>query len=168
MARASRWQIGLLFGLVCGLGAGLTLLGAGWTDALTAALATGLGGAVLGATLVHGQIRRQTESVGVLPPRVRRSAGRASLWGPVPEDPETRASALALARHSLAERERSRVLGVVSALVIAAMLVNLALRASPWWWVAVAAHVGLFAYAFLVLPRRLRRRIELLQEPAGG
>jgi ABC-type dipeptide/oligopeptide/nickel transport system permease subunit len=43
------------------------------------------------------------------------------------------------------------------------MVVNLAIRASPWWWIGVAAVVALTVHGFFFLPRRLRRRMELLR-----
>jgi hypothetical protein len=166
LARASRWQVGVFVGLLAGLGAAVLVglvAGGGWRGALTGAVGAGFGGAILGATLLHGQVQRQVEAVGVLSTPVRRAAGRASLWGPAPEDPETREAAAKLAEHALAERQRHRALGVVSSPVVTGMLVNLAVRASPWWWIAVAANVALLVHGWFLLPRRLRRRIELLR-----
>ena len=166
LARASRWQLGVIMGLSCGLIAGLlvgVVFGDGWSGALPAGIGTAVGGLILGTTIVHGQLQRQAEAVGVLSGPVRRSAGRASLWGPVPEDPATRAAAYALTQHALAEQRRGRVFGVVNTLVVVAVLVVLAIQASPWWWIAVALGVGLPVFGGFVLPRRLRRRAELLR-----
>src|SRR5688572_6357374 len=99
------------------------------------AVGAGVGGAIVGSSVMYGQIRRQVEAVGVLSGSRRRAVGRASLWGPVPEGPETRAVAAKLAEHALVERQRRRGFGVVSALVVLAMVVNLAIRPSPWWWI---------------------------------
>ena len=153
-------------GLACGIGAaaGVALTGdPGRGGALAVGLGTGVGGALVGAFLVYGSVRRQADAVGVLSTPVRRAAGRASLWGPVPEDPETRAAAYALTQHALEERRRRPVIGVVSALILLAMTVNLAVQASPRWWIAVAIMIGLLVYAWFVLPRRLRRRADLLR-----
>lgn len=166
MARASRWQLALLMGLCSGAGtaAGVALAGdPGWSVMLPVAAAA-VGGGLIGATVLHPKVRRQTEAVGVLPTPVRRAAGRASLGGAVPRDADTRAAALALAQHALAERRRGRVVGVVGSLVMVAFLVNAAIQASPWWWIGVALAAGGLGYGWLVLPRRLRRRIELLRE----
>ncbi|MGY1720184.1 hypothetical protein ACI8AG_14175 [Blastococcus sp. SYSU DS0552] len=170
LTRASRTQLGLIMGLFCGAGAafGVAVLGGqGWSAAVPGAVGAAIGGGLVGATLMHGQLRRQAEAVGVLGGRARRAAGRASLRGPVPEDPETRAAAYALVEHALAERRRNRVPSVVGAVVLLAMTVYLAVQASPWWWVGVAVLAGLLAYGWFVLPRRLRRRAELLDPDAG-
>ena len=171
IARASRGQLALVMGLCCGIGAGLGVAvvgGEGWAGALPAAIGTGLGGGLVGGTLLHRQAGRRTEALGQLPVPARRAAERASLRGPVPEHPETRAAASALARTALAEHRRRRVLGVVSALFILAMLVNLAVQASPWWWIGVAATGGLLVHGWFVFPRQLRRRVELLQPSSSG
>ncbi|WP_324274874.1 hypothetical protein [Blastococcus brunescens] len=166
LTRAPRWQLGLVMGLCCGLGTGFgiaVIAGDGWADAVPGLVGAGVGGFIVGATLLHGQIRRRTEAVAGLPAADRRAAERAFLRGPVPEDPETRAAAYALTQNALAEQRRRRVVGVVGSLVIVAMLVNLAVQASPWWWVGVAATLGLLVYGWFVLPRRLRRRADLLR-----
>ena len=166
MARASRWQWALVMGLCCGGGAGVgTALAAdpGWSGLLPVGAAA-VGGGLVGATVVHGKVRRQTEAVGVLPTPVRRAAGRASLWGAVPRDARTRAAALALAQHTLAEQRRGRVVGVAGSLVFVAFLVNAAIQASPEWWIGVVLAIGGLGYGWLVLPGRLCRRIELLRE----
>ena len=43
------------------------------------------------------------------------------------------------------------------------VLVNLAVQASPWWWVGVAVSVGLLAHGWFLAPARLRRRAEVLR-----
>jgi hypothetical protein len=171
MARASRGQLGLVMGLLAGtggaVGAGLGA-GEGWSGALSAGIGTGVGCAILGATLVHGLIRRRTEAVGELPAPVRRAAGRASLRGPVPEDPVTRTAALALAENAQAEQGRRAAFALVGSLIVVAMLVNLAVQRSPWWWVGVLLAVAGIAFGHLVLPRQLRRRIDLLSGASEG
>ncbi|NEK85864.1 hypothetical protein GCU60_08825 [Blastococcus saxobsidens] len=171
LAGASRAQLALVMGLFCGIGGALgvvVIAGEGWAGALPAAIGAGLGGGLIGATLLHGQLRRRAEALGPLPAATRRAAERASLRGPVPEDPGTRAAAHALARTALAEHRRRRVVGIVSALFVLAMLVFLAVQASPWWWAGVAAAIGLLVHGWVVLPRRLERRAELLQPSSGG
>lgn len=161
----------MIMGLCCGIGGavGLAVIaGEGWAGALPGAIGAGLGGALIGGTLLHAQLRRRAEALGPLPAADRRAAERASVRGPVPEDPGTRAAARALARTALAEQRRRRVLGLVSALFILASQVFLAVQASPWWWVGVAATTGLVVYGSFLLPRRLERRVELLGPPSGG
>lgn len=166
LARATRWQLGVSFGLLCGLGTGVLVASLGrdgWAGFLPAALGAGIAGGLFGATVLRGQVRRQVDAVGVLPAPARRAAGRASLGGAVPDDPDARAAAYALARHALGEQRRHRVLGVLGSLVIVGLLVRLALGSSPWWWVGVAVVCAGTAYGQLVLPRRLRRRADLLR-----
>ncbi|WP_158544834.1 hypothetical protein [Blastococcus sp. TF02-09] len=55
------------------------------------------------------------------------------------------------------------MLGLLGSLVFLGLLVRLALESSPWWWVGVAVVLAGLAYGRLVLPRRLRRRAELLR-----
>jgi hypothetical protein len=166
LARASRGQLALFVGLLSALSAGVVvglIFQRGWSGAGMVAVSAGIGGAILGSSMVYGLIRREVEAVGVLSGSRRRAVARASLWGAVPEDPETRAVAAKLAEHALAERQRRRGLGVVSSLVVLAMVVNLAVRASPWWWIGVAGVVALTVHGLFFLPRRLRRRMELLR-----
>lgn len=168
MARASRGQHALVMGLAMGAGAaiGVAARGLGLAAVLATAIVSAAGGAVIGGTLLHGKIRRETAAVGVLRGPVRRSAGRAALWGRVPENPETRAAAHSLAEHVLSEHRRTRVVGVVSGLFATLLLVVAAVLASPWWWIGAAVVAGLVAYGQFVLPARLRRRVELLRTPA--
>lgn len=166
LARATRWQLGVSFGLLCGLGTGVLVASMGhdgWAGFLPAALGAGIAGGLFGATVLRAQVRRQVEAVGVLPARARRAAGRASMGGAVPDDPDTRAAAYALARHALEEQGRHRLLGVLGSLVIVGMLVRLALAGSPWWWVGVVVVGAGFVYGRFVLPKRLRRRAALLR-----
>jgi hypothetical protein len=166
MARASRWQLGVAFGLLCGLLTGLlwaTLGGAGWTGFLSGAIGTGIAGGPVGATLLRAQVRGRTEAIGVHPPAVRRAAGRAALGGAVPDDPDTRAAAYAMTQQGLEDQQRHRLLGLLGSLVFLGLIVRLALTSSPWWWVGVAVVLAGLAYGQLVLPRRLRRRAELLR-----
>lgn len=171
LARASRWQLGLLMGLSCGSGTAVVLGvlgGEGWTQALAGAIGAAVGGAGIGATLLHGQARRRADAVAGLPAPARRTASRAAFRGPVPEDPEARGAAYALTQQALAEHRRRRVVGVLGAVVILAMLVNLAVQGSAWWWLVVAGTLGLLVHGWFVLPGRLRSRAELLNPGAGG
>ncbi|WP_170182277.1 hypothetical protein [Blastococcus colisei] len=52
----------------------------------------------------------------------------------------------------------------MSALFVLGVLVNLAVQASPWWWLGVAVDAGLLAHGWFVHPRRLRRRADLLRQ----
>ncbi len=166
LERATRWQLGVSFGLLCGLGTGVLVASLGrdgWAGFLPAALGAGIAGGLFGATVLRAQVRRQVEAVGVLPAAARRAAGRASLGGAVPDDPDARAAAYALTQQALEEQGRHRLVGVLGSLVVLGLLVRLALWGSPWWWVGVAVVGPGVVYGRLLLPRRLRRRAELLR-----
>jgi hypothetical protein len=111
---------------------------------------------------LHRQNRRTREAIGDVSEVVRRSAGRAALWGPVPEDPEVRRTALRFAEHGLAQASRRPLLAWIAAAVFVVSSAYLAFSQSPWWWVATAFWVAMLLLTFFLRPR-LRRRIELLQ-----
>ena len=166
--QASWWQLALATGLPPALAMVLVMRlqdTATWGEALLGGLLGALiVGPVLG-TLVGRQIAREREAHGDRPESVRGAAGRAALWGPVPEDPVERQVALRLAKRALVERQRPRIVRFVGPVIVVAMLMNLAIEASPWWWVGVALVLGLLVFGRVVLPRRLRHRIEVLSEP---
>jgi hypothetical protein len=166
--QASWWQLALAMGLPPAVVMILVMRldgAATWGEALIGGLLGGLvAGPVLG-TLVGRQAARQREAGGDLPEAERGTTGWVALWGPVPEDPVERQEALRLARHALAERRRPRIVWWVAPVIILAFLLNLAIEMSPWWWSAVAVALGLLAFGRFVLPRRLQRRIEVLNEP---
>ena len=152
--------MGLSFGLIMG---GYTLArGSNLITALVGGLLGGLVFGVLMGPLLRAQFDRQRQAVGVLDERVRRPAGRASLWGPAPEDPEVRAAALRVAEHGLAEQERRSVWTRVLLVLFLALEVWQAIVSSPWFWIPAAFFAALLASS-LLLPRRLRRRIALLR-----
>ena len=91
----------------------------------------------------------------------RRLAERASRRGPVPDDPQTRAAAAALARYRLEGVIRLRTAGLVSLGLVTLAWVFLAMT-RPLGWLVVLALVGMFV--FLVLqPRMVRDRLALLE-----
>jgi hypothetical protein len=135
---------------------------ASWTAAIIEGLVVGaVAGAVMGPVL-HRKNRRTREAIGDVPDAVRRSAGRAALWGPVPQDPAIRQAALRFAEHGLAQASRRPVVTWLGAALFAATNAFLAVTRSPWWWVTTAFWVALLVAFFLMRPR-LRRRIELLR-----
>ena len=78
-----------------------------------------------------------------------------------------RQAAIRFAEYRLAESARHRVAGRWAAGIIAAIFVALAITTSPFYWLAVAVLVSVFAEE-LAEPRRLRRRLELLRASAAG
>jgi hypothetical protein len=166
LINAPRW----LLGAVVGLPVAVVLIlmtrareDASWTAAIAHGLIVGVVvGAVMGPFL-HRQNRRTRNALGDVPDSVRRTAGRAALWGPVPEDPPTRQAALRLAEHSLAQASRRPVLAWLGTALFIVVSAYLAVAQSPWWWLATAFWAALLLVSFVLRPR-LRRRIELLQD----
>lgn len=163
LATSSPRVIGLLtggfFGVVMTIFAGVTQ--GQWPGALIGGTAGGvLFGAVMGPLMsrlnhrVLGDLR-QLRDVDL------QIIVRASNRGPVPTDSGTRAAALELARRRHTETIRTRRQSLVLFVVLLALTTGLAVTQSAWWSVGVA--LWLAALLMLVIvPRRQRRRIELL------
>ena len=162
---APRWVLGLVVALPVAVVVILMTRAredASWTSALVQGVAAGIiVGAVMGPFL-HRQNRRTREAIGDVPDDVRRRAGRAALWGPLPEDPEVRRTALRFAEHGLAQASRRPLLAWIAAAVFVGASAYLAIGQSPWWWVATAFWVAMLLVTVFLRPR-LRRRIELLR-----
>jgi len=165
LSGAPRWVLsvwaGALFGAFMAISG--VLRGDGWPAAL---IGGAIGGLVFGAIMgpfAHRTYRRQRQAVGTASPDVERAAGRATWRGPVPEDPEVRAAALALINHQLAEARRRRTFSFSSLTLFSALYVVAALTWSPWWWGA-AALFGVLLVMAVGMPGHLRRRADLLRE----
>ena len=135
---------------------------ASWTSALIQGVVVGVVVGMFMGPFLHRQNRRTREAIGDVPDAVRRSAGRASLWGPVPEDPAVRQTALRFAEHALAQTKRRPLFAWIAGAVFVAASVYLALTQSPFWWAATAFWVAMLVFSVVLRPR-LRRRIELLR-----
>jgi hypothetical protein len=163
---APRWVLATLVGLPVAVVLALMTHAredASWTAAIVQGIAVGVVvGAVMGPFL-HRQNRRTREAIGDVPDAVRRTAGRAALWGPVPADPAARQAALRIAEHSLAQVSRRRVIAWLGIVLFTVASAYLAVAQSSWWWPATAFWVALLLVSFILRPR-LRRRIELLQD----
>jgi membrane associated rhomboid family serine protease len=161
LLETSWWQRALVMGAGPGIAVMLVLRlrdGAGWPAAALGGLVAGLVvGPVLGAMLGQ-QFRRQLDAVGEGPADMRaRVAGRATLTGPIPTDPDERAATVRLIDHQLAEMRARRTFFLAVQVVVIAVLCYLAVASSPWWWAAVAGSIGLLLLV-LATPRWLERR----------
>jgi hypothetical protein len=107
------------------------------------------------------QTRRMRSATGEASTDEVLLASRAVLRGPVPIDPELRATTHRLATHRLAQLERWRVFTTVVFVLAVIGEAFAAVAISPWFWLAVAFFAGMLTYS-VWLPARLRRRIELL------
>ena len=163
---APRWVLGTVVCLPVAVV--LTLMtrareDASWTAAIIEGLAVGVVVGVVMGPFLHRQNRRTHEAIGEVPDAVRRTAGRAALWGPVPEDPAVRQAALRIAKHSLAQASRRPVVARLGGALFVVASAYLAVTQSLWWGLAAAFWVALLVVSVLLRPQ-LRRRIELLQD----
>jgi len=136
--------------------------GSGWKGAILGGLVGGVFfGAVMGPLIVRAG-RRALAAAGNVPARTLRVAARAVNRGHPPLDPETRHAAELLATYQLKQLARSRGLSLVLFGFFGVVSVVVALTSSPWWWIAVSIHAAFFGL-YLVGPRHLQRRIEILK-----
>lgn len=134
-----------------------------WTAALVGGLISGvLFGAVMGPLAVR-QRRKVSALVGTMPRRDLRFATRAVTRGPAPLDPNIREAAAQLATLNLRQASRFRWVGLIFFSVLTVLYVLLAFAESPWWWLAAAAS-GALSTLYVIWPRHLKRRIEILNQ----
>jgi uncharacterized protein YjeT (DUF2065 family) len=159
------WVMSLISGGV--FGACMTVFGylqhpGNWTRAIVMGLIEGVFFGALMGPLQARQRRKMIAAIGNIPARDLRVAGRAAMRGPVPADPKIRRAAEWLATNQLNETSRYRWIGLIMFVFFTVASVAFALTWSSWWWLGAVAMFSLCAW-FMVLPRHLRRRIELLK-----
>ncbi len=165
---APTWVKSLLLGGLFASSNTLTghyILGETWTEAVVSGVITGVFlGAVVGPLLAREQ-RRAKEAVGARSAGQLRRVARSAHRGPVPVDPQLREAARRFALHQRREILRKRRWGIPLVVAVVALMVWLALRGDAlFWWFAVG--LSLFAFGgYVVQPRRLARRAELLADP---
>lgn len=121
-------------------------------------------GAVMGPWLGRLQ-RRSDDALGDSSSRQRREAGRAVWRGVPPQDPGVRALSVRLIEHRLRVAMRNRRWTMPIFAFFAILEGWQAVDSGGWaWWLAAAFFTAFFVIAFLE-PHRLRRRLNLLQEP---
>jgi hypothetical protein len=171
------WMLSLGASVLFGLATGLLLMfvtpllygpatGSGTTFRFVGGIVGVAGGIVFGLVLgpvLARENQRALITLGDLPAERQREAVRAASRGPVPADPEVRSAAARLAEFQLAQTLRSRKAAVVILPLNIVAQVLLTISGSAWHWVLAA----FFAVPLAVIvwqPRRLRRRIDLLQQ----
>lgn len=167
LLKAPWWALALVMGTYFGTFMALWtrfFQGAPWPVALGAGVLGGLFfGLVMGPFLARRN-RRLREALGEAGVARRAQVVRAAWRGPMPEDPELREAARRVAldqrEQTLGERRWAVPVLVLFAIGEAAAAVWL----TPWFWLAVALFVGAAASA-MIMPNRLARRAELLQDP---
>jgi hypothetical protein len=169
-----RWVVAVLIGVPFGLAMGLwdKSDGSSWSGA--AFMATS--GIPFGLVTAWRwpQWRRQADqaAAGLAQAEAGLAADKlpaarlAATRGPVPADPEIRATALRIASHELAEATRHRTFKIFAIGLTVIGTVGAASEGSlSALWSATVA--GGLLYLFGFRPRRLQRRIELLRAAEG-
>jgi hypothetical protein len=168
LLNAPRWVVGLISGLPFGVVMGvMTGLRRGrWMDALIeGVIAAVVYGAVMGVVM-HRRFGRYRDAVGDVPQSEVRRAVRGAGQGRVPDDPEARGAAYRLLTTQAADLRRQRpwALGVLG--VMAASGIFLAISQRQLWWETSLLWLAwlIFLVSYLVVPHRLRRRLEVLRD----
>jgi type VI protein secretion system component VasK len=165
LLRAAWWHLAVVMGLLLAPFFVLLFRVAG-DHSWTAAVVMGIGVAVICAPalvfMTAKGIRDSMVAAERVPAHERAVVERAARRGPVPEDDGQRQAALRLVEDRLLTLQATRTRAVALPTVLALLAGVLAVTRSPWWWVAVAAAVALVV-GVLLIPRRLRRRADLLR-----
>ncbi|GAA0930963.1 hypothetical protein GCM10009554_14590 [Kribbella koreensis] len=112
---------------------------------------------------IKARLRWENGALGDAPKDARRLALKAAWKGPLPTDPELRATTLAVAREQLRQMRRGRPLQIVAVSLVTVSAIGLAFTDSPWQLLMLVFYVPL-AVTFLYAPTRLRKRIAQLSE----
>lgn len=167
---APRWQVAVTMGLFAGLFAALVagfVLPFGWIVAL--GFGAGFGVLLGGSTAYNLESTRRLlhSSVTHLPPHTVAAAAPAAARGPVPVDPEIRATALQIAVHRLETQRRHRTFYILG-MVICGFSTVLSISAGFDWLDVIILAGGLgMAYQLYGL-RRLSQRVRLLSADGNG
>ena len=156
---------GASFGICVGLFIGYGHDGGLVTGLITGCVSAAIFGlviqAVIGRSVARQQLRIDSLTVE-LSPDGRALATTASFGGAVPEDAGVRAAAARIVRYRLNQTTRQAGKNAVVLVLLALGLVWMATVLSPWWWLGVA-WVPVLLLAQWLQPRRLRRRLTLLE-----
>jgi hypothetical protein len=165
-ANLPRWALALATGLPFGTAMGITFKIAGsasWTTAAVGGLIVGVGFGLAIAFAIDKRRREVRAAIGDLPADMSRAARRAADRGPIPADPEIRATALRLANDQLHRFRSVQKPFVVLAVLLLVSSVGQAVTTSAWYLPEVLVSLLLLMGRWY-WPKRLRRRIELLSE----
>lgn len=160
-----RWAQGVVMGAFFGPLFGLAtklVVPTSWTQALVGALTTGPAFGITMAWLFAQQTSSLREA-GDLPKEKHAAALKASTSGPIPNDPDVRRAALAIARNQLPTLPRLRALSIgLMVVMLAALVLNIV--GTPDWKIAIyLLSIPLLALN-IIAPSRQRRRISRLEQ----
>jgi hypothetical protein len=166
LSAAPKWVVALIAGTGFGAGMGIFIRndGSSWTETVVSGLILGVAFGIPMAFWFDKEQREMRAVEGDIPTEKLKSAHRAAQSGPIPEDPEVRAAARRIATHQLREYGQiRRPVRIGLALLMLAASVIGSVFGSPWNLLFAVAPVFMLV-SDLYLPRRTRRRIELLSE----
>ncbi|GAB3914100.1 hypothetical protein GCM10011575_18530 [Microlunatus endophyticus] len=165
-----RWFLAVVYGLLFGLPFGL-LMGLQEHDSVVGLIDGVIGGAFFGPamTLTLGPIQSGLlASAGSLPPEERLAAVRAASRSPRPTDPPaviTGARRVVEYRLGEVRRQQLAVFGFLGAFILLGLAA--AVLESGWWFLVVGFWV-IQGVLRLILPSRLRRRLQSYKAVEGG
>jgi Flp pilus assembly protein TadB len=135
-----------------------------WPEAGVAAVLCGALGGAMTALSSRRRATRSREAIGEAAESVQdRVASRATLRGPLPDDPAERAATVRLIDSQIAELRSRRVGTLVLFPAVIALFGWIALVRAPWAWLAVAVAVAAFVFV-LRTPGMLERRADRLRQ----
>jgi predicted outer membrane lipoprotein len=138
--------------------------GSSWTETVVSGVILGVAFGIPMALWFDKEQREMRAVEGDIPTGKLKSAHRAAASGPIPEDPEVRAAALRIANRQLRQYGQTRrPLRIGLAVLMLTASVIGTVSSSPWYLLFALAPVSILV-SHLYLPRRTRRRIELLSE----
>jgi hypothetical protein len=166
LSAAPKWVVAVIAGTGFGTGMGIFIRsdGSGWTETVVSGLILGVAFGIPMAFWFDKEQREMRAVEGELPTDKLQAAHRAAASGPVPEDPEVRAAALRITTHQL-QRDGQIPMPVrigFPLLMLTASVIG-SVSGSPWNLLFAVAPVFILIN-HLYVPRRTRRRIELLAE----
>lgn len=171
LRQAPRWVLSVVMGVLFGTGTTIFTLLRGDVAAPFIAIGGGVFGGVffgwfMGLTLVQ-QREAARAAAGDIDNSSYSQAVSASARGPVPTDPVVRTAAARIVGHRLdiAERQQRWSLIMFSLLLIVSAVQ--ALTQSPWWWVT-SIFWAVLVVAAVVQPRRLQRRLQVLESGSAS
>lgn len=138
----------------------------GWVRLSTHTIALAVLGLAIGtinglrAHARHGRLRRAAAPV---PVGRQAEVLRAAARGPVPGDEHVRAAARRVVTHRLSELRDAHGAAVVLLTTGTVLSLGLAVTKTPWLLLGAAVVGGLLVDQTVYLPRRLRRRAQLLR-----
>lgn len=167
---APRWVLvavsGLPFGLVMAL-FGRIGQHEPWGVALSGGAIGGVLYGLLMGLLQHRWNAATRAAAGDVSPEGWRQLSRAVRGRAVPAEPAIRAAAVSMLELHRKRIERQRPWGLPFLLLVTALAVWFALSRTPWWWGAAALFTAVIVMN-LVVPPRLRRRVERLRAADGA